>query len=303
MRLRSPFFIALACLGLVAGGAGLQACSSSSAGAGSSSGAWGGDASHGGHDASGGGDDATSGDDGGSDDGGGSGDDATTGSETGVTESGTSKEAGGKDASGGKDGGAGGGDASSGGDADSDGGGGNDASGGDAADLDAGEGGAAPDCGSIPTLHVDDAGSVFCGFDADGGHLYCGTGQECCLGGALDLDAGTFAPQQCAAFGSACTNPVDGGLPIECGQISDCTANGKAGNVCCLQGATAPTIVAGCGYARASHGTGIVCETPGAGTNACAAGETQICSQDLDCPNGKVCTPMKWKLFQLGFCM
>jgi hypothetical protein len=286
MRSRSHFFAVLACVTLGASGAAIQACSSSSAGNhATGDGGGGADGSHGGHDAAAAGDDATSGGDTGSGDDGGGGDDATGGGEAGTAETGTSKEGGGKDA-------AGGGDASDGG-----------AAGGDAADLDASDGGPAVDCGSAPTLHADDAGVVFCGFGADGGHLYCGTGQECCLGGPLDLDAGTFAPQECAPFGSACSNPADGGLPIECGQIADCTANGQAGTVCCLQGATAPTIVPGCGYARASHGTGVVCETPAAGTNACAAGETQICSVDLDCPSGKVCTPMKWKVFQLGFCM
>ncbi|HEY8040519.1 MAG TPA: hypothetical protein VIF15_12025 [Polyangiaceae bacterium] len=219
------------------------------------------------------------------------------------------------DANGGNDTGGGGFDSTTGGDT----GAGDDASGGGdghvvkndggsdgGADTgSAGDSASAVECGALPTLHQDEAGTIFCGFDFDAGvNLVCPVGQECCLGGAIDLDAGVFAPQSCATFGTACTNPPDGGaIAIECGQNADCTANGTpAGAVCCLQGATAPAVVPGCGYYRASLGTAIACEAPQTG-GTCAAGEVQICSSNVDCPSGKTCTPTKWKIFQVGFCL
>jgi hypothetical protein len=162
------------------------------------------------------------------------------------------------------------------------------------------------DCGSIPTLHVSEAGAIFCGYPADGGSSFsCTTGTQCCLGGK-QTSQGPFLPEDCVTFGGACDNPgPDGstpGAPIECNQNSDCTANGKSGNVCCLQGAGAPAVVSGCGYYKSQGGTGVLCEAPSNG--ACTgATDIQICSATSDCPNGKTCTPMKWKLYQLGFCM
>ena len=166
------------------------------------------------------------------------------------------------------------------------------------------------DCGSTPTLHVDEAGSIFCGFtDAA---LDCVTGQECCLGGYL-VDSGTFAGQQCATTGATCPNGVFGSdaaappIPIMCAQISDCKANGVANAVaCCLQGATAPADEPTCTYPKATLGTAVVCESNDAGGNAagsCAAGEVQICSSQADCPTGTTCTAGKWKILQVGFCL
>jgi hypothetical protein len=158
------------------------------------------------------------------------------------------------------------------------------------------------DCGSIPTLHTSEAGAIFCGYPADGGSGFsCTTGTQCCLGGKV---GNNFLPEDCVTFGNACDNPPPDasspGLPIECNQNADCTANGKSGNVCCLQGASAPAVVQGCGYYKSSLGTAITCEQ---GT-ACSGGtDIQICEQTSDCPSGKTCTPMKWKLYQLGFCM
>lgn len=161
------------------------------------------------------------------------------------------------------------------------------------------------ECGSTPTLHLDDAGTIFCGYPPDGGSGFsCGTGQQCCLGGKVGT---SFDPEECFTWGGTCDNPLPDastspGAPIECNQNADCTVNGKANNVCCLQGASAPTVVAGCGYYKSSNGTGILCETGNAG--ACSgASDIQVCSQQSDCPQGKTCTPMKWKIYQLGFCM
>ena len=181
--------------------------------------------------------------------------------------------------------------------------------------AEAGEGGEAgqdagtiADCGSTPTLHVNEAGTIFCGFaDAD---IDCPTGQECCLGGYLD--GGAFAAQQCAAYGATCTNGTLGSdadsppIPVMCAQISDCKANGLSKAVaCCLRGATAPVDQPTCVYPRATLGTAIVCESSDAGANgaaACATGEVQICSSQADCPTGTTCTPGKWKILDLGFC-
>jgi hypothetical protein len=166
------------------------------------------------------------------------------------------------------------------------------------------------DCGSTPALHVDEAGTIYCGFS--GTALNCATGQECCLGGYL-ADSGTFAPQQCAAYGTTCINGVLGSdagappIPVMCAQISDCTANGVSkAAACCLQGATTPADAPTCTYPRATLGTAVVCESSDAGTTgaaACAAGEVQICSSQADCPSGKTCTPGKWKILDVGFCL
>ncbi|HEY1960248.1 MAG TPA: hypothetical protein VGH28_31780 [Polyangiaceae bacterium] len=166
--------------------------------------------------------------------------------------------------------------------------------------------GGSAECGSIPSLHVDEAGAIFCGFGTgDAGSIVCTTGTQCCLGGEVGQ---TFQGQDCVAYGAACDNPpADSGaaipsIPVECAQNSDCTANGKTGNVCCLQGAKGPTAVAGCGYSKATNGTGVVCEAP---TNGACTGATdiQICSADSDCPTGKTCQAGKWKILQVGFCM
>jgi hypothetical protein len=180
--------------------------------------------------------------------------------------------------------------------------GGASSSGGEGGGSSGGDAGTGPDCGNTPSLHATEAGTIFCGYEPDGGPaIDCPTGKQCCLGGALG--GGTYAPEECVTWGTACTNPADGGIPIACGQISDCTANGQAGaTACCLQGATVAT-VAGCGFPKYSHGTGIVCEGDGGGAaTACAAGETQICTSQADCPAGKTCTAGKWKIYQLGFC-
>jgi hypothetical protein len=163
-------------------------------------------------------------------------------------------------------------------------------------------------CGSSPTLHQDTAGDIFCDYGADGGVLDCVTGSKCCLGG--DLGGGIYGPQACTAFGGTCTNgghPDAGGslaIPIECAQISDCTANGVThAAACCLQGgATAPALD-GCTYPRSDYGTAIACETGNSSPGTCAAGEVQICSSQADCPTGTTCTPGKWKILQLGFCL
>ena len=162
-------------------------------------------------------------------------------------------------------------------------------------------------CGAIPTLHMDPAGSVYCGYGVDGGSLVCGTGQECCLGGAIGVN--TYAPDECAATGTSCTNggTADAGgsaaIPIACQQIADCTADGVAATACCLQGATAPAPAPGCTYPRSRSGSAIVCEGTGTGPTACAAGEVNICSSQADCPSGTTCTAGKWKIFQVGFCL
>ena len=149
------------------------------------------------------------------------------------------------------------------------------------------------------------AGTIYCGFGADGGNVQCTTGQQCCVAG--ETAPGVFAPEACSAFAGQCTNgSADAGIgpiPIECTQIADCAANGLSSTACCLQGGTAPMQVPGCGYLKLSHGSAIVCEGTGGGSpEACAPGEVQICSADTDCPTGTTCVPAKWKLFQIGVC-
>ena len=179
----------------------------------------------------------------------------------------------------------------------------------DAAAADSGaslDAGVDANCGSIPSLHPDPAGTIYCGF-GDAGAISCTTGTECCLGGSLGSG---FAPEQCAPYGSTCTNggdPDAGGslaIPNACAQISDCTANGVTGAAaCCLQGATAPSVNPGCTYPRPKGGTAVVCETGSTSPGTCAQGEVQVCSSQADCPAGTTCTPGKWKIYQLGFCL
>jgi hypothetical protein len=179
----------------------------------------------------------------------------------------------------------------------------------DAGDDGAADAGADVSCGSLPTLHEDEGGTIYCGFAADGGVLDCPTGQQCCLGGSTG--GGVFLPDECTSRGAACANggAPDAGIPaipIACTQIADCTANGVAAVACCLQGASAPAPQPGCSYPRSKGGSAIVCETGTAGTTApaaCATGEVNICSSQADCPSGKTCTPGKWKIFQVGFCL
>ena len=145
----------------------------------------------------------------------------------------------------------------------------------------------------------------------DGGPAFnCNAPQQCCLGGEINA---VFSDEVCAAYGSFCTNGTDAGgtgnapaVPVECNQISDCRANGNTGaTACCLQGATAPALVAGCGYDKSTHGNDIVCEGDAGGTTAtaCQAGEIQICSSQADCPANTTCTAGKWKIYQIGFCL
>jgi len=165
---------------------------------------------------------------------------------------------------------------------------------------------------SIPMLYKNAPGELYCFKGADGGTLDCvadsGTGW-CCYGGALG--GGQYAPQMCGAGPTDCTNggsPDAGGsaaIPIQCSQIADCAQNGAPGaTACCIQGATQPATVSGCGYPKSTHGNAVVCEGDGGGTTAtaCAAGEVQICSSQADCPSGTTCTAGKWKTFNIGFC-
>jgi hypothetical protein len=124
------------------------------------------------------------------------------------------------------------------------------------------------------------------------------TGQECCIGGATT--SGGFANDDCEMWGNNCTNPPGMGLQVECNQPADCAANNKPNNICCLNG-TLPAQLAGCptGDIKATGGTGATCN---AGTS-CGAGNTQLCLQDSDCTAPMKCTPFRWKIVQLGFCM
>ncbi len=161
-------------------------------------------------------------------------------------------------------------------------------------------------CAPTPTLHQNPAGDIYCGTDANGAPLDClaSTGDGmCCLGGSLG--GGMYAPDVCspnAMVGCPNGGADAGGSPaiqIQCNQVADCTANGFQGaGACCLQGATAPSIMAGCNYLRSRGGTAVVCE----GSTVCAPGEIQICSSNADCPQGTTCTPGWWKIFQVGFC-
>ncbi len=180
-----------------------------------------------------------------------------------------------------------------------------------------GDGGGSSGCKMDPSLHPGTAGSIFCGY-TDAGAFNCMTGQQCCLGGK---EGSGYAPEQCMTWGGTCTNGM-GPLPIECEQPQDCAANGMTGAACFLQGNPSPPApVAGCdpGDLISHGGSAIACEVAGSGgdggsagdggaaeggaAGACAAGELQVCEAPGDCPTGKTCTPIRWKLYQIGVCL
>ena len=158
-----------------------------------------------------------------------------------------------------------------------------------------GDGGPGNDCGSTPSLHPGDGGSIYCPFGPDGSALHCAAAtQECCIGGKIGTNQ--FAESNCETWGTACTNPADGGRQLECGEALDCTGNNH-GTTCCATGAL-PAIKAGCGYYAESPGLkGSTCSAA-----ACAAGQFQMCATDAECGAGKTCTPFKTLGMQLGFC-
>ena len=180
-------------------------------------------------------------------------------------------------------------------------------------------------CKTAPSLHPGNPGSLFCGYldDAsvfggpDGsstcsgsGSCSCGTGFECCLGGSLG--GGQYAPQICSTWGGGCNNPPpDAGVPIECEQTSDCTANGApTGSICCLTGnpsAPAPDPGPSCPLdLKSSGGSSIGCVVPadaGAAAGTCPnSGDLQVCETQAECPSGKTCTAIRWKLYEIGVC-
>ena len=116
------------------------------------------------------------------------------------------------------------------------------------------------------------------------------------------IGPGMYAANDCEPWGTVCSNGGAGGLPLECNQVADCTANGgPAMSACCLVGATTPALVLACGYYKSIGGQRVVCETNIDGD--CGSGEINVCSSDRDCPGGMTCTPMDWNIFQFGVCM
>jgi hypothetical protein len=155
--------------------------------------------------------------------------------------------------------------------------------------------GSAVSCGASPKLYPGPAGSLFCGNGAKGGVLTCSSGEECCLGGALSVTS--YAPNECAPSGSACTNGGTGtgmspGLPLACEQTADCGSGAK----CCLQSAT---LDSACGWPVYRDGGGTACEAAG----ACTSGDVQVCSSDAECPSGTTCVAGKWQTFEFGLCL
>jgi hypothetical protein len=165
-------------------------------------------------------------------------------------------------------------------------------------DVDAGV-----DCGQMPILHMNPPGDIRCGFGADGGALEClGSSGEgwCCVGASLGQ--GMYGPQSCAPNSDSCPFPSMGGFrtpSIQCNQIADCRSNGAPGATACCLGAE----LYQCMYPEAVGGS-IFCEgSNGGAATRCGVNEIQICSSNVDCPPGTFCTPGKWDVFQLGFCL
>jgi hypothetical protein len=165
------------------------------------------------------------------------------------------------------------------------------------------DGGSGMDCGSTPSPHPSMGGSMslYCPFGPDdagkgsGPPIKCDSPtQHCCLGGSIG--GGEFAPSECAATGSACSNggtSEAGATDIPCEVPQDCA---MAGMACCAIGGS-PTLVAGCGYYQERGLSGTTCAA------SCGAGQFQLCGTNTDCPMGMTCTGFKSKGMQLGFCM
>ncbi len=149
-----------------------------------------------------------------------------------------------------------------------------------------------------PNLHQTDGGSIYCGF-TDAGSFDCPTGQQCCLGGKM---GNGYAPEMCAQWGSTCTNGMNP-IPIECEQPQDCQANNAANAACCLVGASAPAMVSGCDAKDLKSQGGSAVSCIGDAGGACPMGDMQVCEAPGDCPQGKTCTPIHWKLYQIGVCL
>ncbi len=169
-------------------------------------------------------------------------------------------------------------------------------------DMDSGTGGdsdmGSPDCGTAPNLHPGSMGQLYCPFGPDAGApIYCAAGtQYCCISGKV---GGVYPPSDCEDISAGgCTavmQMVQGSTQIQCEDpATDCPA--ATGYVCCAS--PAPQPVAGCGYSKITGWAYSKCEM---GT-ACAAGETQICESQAECPSGLACVPMKAKGVQMGFC-
>ncbi len=143
---------------------------------------------------------------------------------------------------------------------------------------------------SDPELSPMEAGTIYCG----SGQPSCGTGFECCLGGAPD------GSNNCQTWDqlTTCT------FAVECTQPSDCTANGEPTFNCCLNATAAPTTLPGCDSKNLvlDAGTGTTCQSPG---GPCPGGTLEICAQDSDC-TPKKCTAFRWFVstysYQLGYC-
>jgi hypothetical protein len=161
------------------------------------------------------------------------------------------------------------------------------------------DGGDAGACthGNPPKLHASDGGTLFCGFKPnDAGTLYCDPHtQECCVGGTQGTG---HADAVCQQQGTTCTNGM-GPKVINCEAPADCTT---AGSVCCMTGTT-PTLDTTCNYYRTGANITTSCVAPSdGGAPTCAAGQSQICTNDMECPTGKTCVPFKTIYFGLGFC-
>jgi hypothetical protein len=98
-------------------------------------------------------------------------------------------------------------------------------------------------------------------------------------------------PTACYGATQSCTLTGCGGSDIrwECNSARQCDET-----ACCISAAVA-TLAAGASCAQgtllmtAGASTGTVCES----ALACAAGETQLCQANSDCPKGQRCTPVK----------
>lgn len=186
-------------------------------------------------------------------------------------------------------------------------------SGGDDSGMMGSEGGTGADCGSTPTLHPGDGGSLYCPFGPDAGqyvkcdsqgqcHLDCPTSTTyCCIGG--EISKGNYAQSACQTIGQACDNPPpDAGMfpgrPIQCEEAADCRGGDAGPMICCATGST-PAMVPGC----MTYG-----EHPGLTATTCTAGSTcasgfQVCATNAECGSGKTCQAFKAVGLQLGFCM
>lgn len=161
---------------------------------------------------------------------------------------------------------------------------------------DAGDEAAPPgDAGADANVVCGPAGHVFtsengpfCPFQADDVFDNCALGEHCC-----EYAEELGKPSVCRAGMTACDVEIATGFDWRCDERNDC----PGGQVCCFAGAITPHALCADRYSASPDVHASACRP-----TACAAGETQMCGSQADCPLGTTCTGMRLRGKHFGFC-